>query len=66
MKTVNRNTVESNVYKRIGKLRISSGERAEAIRALQEGERIAEIILGIAHVLRLLVTMPHLKPSFKH
>lgn len=66
MNAVNRNAVESNIYKRIEKLRISSGERAEAIRALQGGERIAEIILGIAHVLRLLVTMPHLKPSFKH
>jgi hypothetical protein len=58
--------MNSNIYARIESLPLSHGERASAIAALSDGEKIADLILSAAHVLRLLFTMPRLKPSFKH
>ena len=66
MRTANKNGINSNVYERIETIRISADERAAAIAALREGEEIAEAILSVAHVLRRLVSVPNLKPSFKH
>jgi hypothetical protein len=45
---------------------LSHGECATAIAALDDGEKIADLILSVAHFLRLLFTLPKLKPSFKH
>ena len=66
MKTATRNSMNSTIYERIGTIRISAAERAAAIAAMQEGEEIAQAVLNAAHVLRLLVSVPNLKPSFRH
>jgi hypothetical protein len=66
MTTANRNHLDSNIYARIESLPLSCGERTSAIAALDDGEKIAKAILSVAHILRLLFTMPRLKPSFKH
>ena len=55
----------SVIYDRISAIRMSSGDRAAAIAAMDDGEKIATAILKFAHVLRLLVAVPTLKPSFK-
>ena len=61
MKTVN----NSAVYAVLSNIRLSHAERAAAVAALQDGEKIAETIVQIAHYLRLLVSVPALKPNFK-
>jgi len=66
MKTATKNSMNSKIYERIGTIRISAAERATAIAAMQEGEEIAQAVLNAAHVLRLLVSMPNLKPSLRH
>ena len=66
MKLENSNSLDSNVYERIGAIPLSHSERSAAIAALEDGERIADGILAIAHVIRLFFTMPGLKPDFKH
>ena len=66
MKTATKNSMNSTIYERIGTIRISAAERATAIAAMQEGEEIAQAVLNAAHVLRLLVSMPNLKPSLRH
>lgn len=66
MTTTKRTNLNSSAYERIAAIRMSPGERVAAIEALQDGDRIAEAILSIARVLRLLVTTPHLKPILKH
>ena len=59
-------TLTSTIYERIESIGISRGERDAATAALLGGERIAEAILGMAHVLRLLVSIPNLRPAFAH
>jgi hypothetical protein len=59
-------TLTSIIYERIESIGISRGERDAATAALLGGERIAEAILGMAHVLRLLVSIPNLRPAFAH
>ena len=66
MRTSNRKHLNSGIYERIGTIQMSAAERSATIAAHEEGEQIAEAILSAAHVLRLLVTLPNLKPSFKH
>ncbi len=66
MTIVNRNVVNSSIYERIGSIQMSQGERALAVAAMEDGEKIAELILNVAHVLRLFFTTPGLKPSFKN
>lgn len=58
--------VNTGIYKRIEAIPMSTGERRRAVEALQNGEYIADAILGAAHFLRLLVTMPHLNPALKN
>jgi hypothetical protein len=57
--------VNTGIYKRIEAIPMSTGERRRAVEALQNGENIADAILSVARVLRLLVTMPHLNPALK-
>jgi len=61
-----RNLSNSDVYARIAAIRMNGSERETAVAALQDGEKIANLILTAAHYLRLLVALPALKPSFKH
>ena len=60
------NTSNSNIYNRLAAARMTASERANAISAFEEGEKIAAVILSVAHFLRLLVATPALKPNFKH
>ena len=46
-------------------IELSAAERTEAVTGLQVGEKVADAILAAAHVLRLLVAVPALKPTFK-
>jgi hypothetical protein len=66
MRTKINTTLTSTIYERIESIGISRGERDAATAALLGGERIAEAILGMAHVLRLLVSIPNLRPAFAH
>ena len=66
MRTKINTTLTSTIYERIESIGISRGERDVATAALLGGERIAEAILGMAHVLRLLVSIPNLRPAFAH
>jgi hypothetical protein len=66
MRTKINTTLTSTIYERIESIGISRGERDAATAALLGGEKIAEIILSVAHVLRLLVTIPNLRPAFAH
>ena len=59
------NNLKSITYERIAAIPLSRRERVEVIEALHVGEQIAEAILEIGRVLRLLVATPHLNPSFK-
>lgn len=59
------NHLDSDIYARLAAINLSSGERASAIEAARDGEKIADAILRVAHVLRLLVAVPALKPNFK-
>ncbi len=65
MSTLNKSNDNSIIYERIATIRMSRGERTSAIAAMAEGEQIAEAILNVAHVLRLLLAMPNLRPTFK-
>lgn len=65
MTDIKRNNEDSTVYERITTIRMSRGECTAAIGAMESGEKIAEVILALVHVLRLLFAMPNLKPSFK-
>jgi hypothetical protein len=65
MRTSTKTLSNSTIYDRISAIRMSKGERAATIAAMNEGEKIAEAILSVAHVLRLLVAIPTLKPNFK-
>jgi len=62
----NKTFLNTGIYKRIAAIQISADERELAVEALKEGESIADAILSAAHFLRLLFTLPHLKPAFKH
>lgn len=64
--TTSNSNVNSKVYERINAIPMSSGERRRAVTAMQDGELIAELILSIAHAVRLFFTTPGLKPSLKH
>ncbi len=66
MTTTNITIVNSSIYERIESIQMSQGERAVAVAAMEDGEKIAELILNVAHVLRLFFTTPGLKPSFKN
>lgn len=66
MKTTVKNASNSVIYDRIKTIRISASARSQALRRLQWAEQATATILRVAHVLRLLVTMPNLKPTFKH
>jgi len=65
MSTLNKSNDNSIVYDRIATIRMSQSERTSAITAMAEGEQIAKAILSVAHVLRLLLAMPNLRPTFK-
>jgi hypothetical protein len=62
MRTEMNTTLTSDIYETIENIGISRGERDAATAALRGGERIAEVIIGAAHVLRSLVTIPNLRP----
>ena len=66
MRTTLKKTANSVIYDRIKMIPISAGARSQALRRLQWAEQATATILRIAHVLRLLVAMPNLKPNFKH
>lgn len=66
MTTTNRNRLNSNIYTRIESMPMSYGERTSAIAALDDGEKIAEVIVSVTNALRSLFTSQALKPSFKH
>jgi hypothetical protein len=66
MQTKINTTLTSIIYERIESIGISRGERDAATAALLGGERIAEAILGMAHALRLLASIPNLRPAFAH
>jgi hypothetical protein len=66
MGIINRTASNSAPYTNLSAVQMSAGERKRAFAALKEGELIADVILRVAHALRLLVTMPGLKPTFKH
>jgi hypothetical protein len=55
----------SEIYAGLAAIQLSAEQRAEAVAGLQVGEKIADAVLATAHVLRLLVAVPALKPSFK-
>ena len=63
--SINKTALNTGIYNRIEAIPMSAGERQRAVEALQNGENIADAILSVAHVLRLLVTMPHLNPVLK-
>ena len=65
MTTKVKNYSNSEVYASLAAVRISAKKRAEAVEALQIGEKIADAALAVAHVLKLLVAVPALKPTFK-
>ena len=65
MSTLNKSIDNSGIYERITTIRMSQSERTSAIAAMAEGEQIADVILSVAHVLRLLLAMPNLRPTFK-
>jgi hypothetical protein len=66
MKTALKKASNSVIYDRIKTIRISASARSQALRRLQWAEQATATILRVAHVLRLLVAMPNLKPTFKH
>ena len=66
MKTALKKASNSVIYDRIKTIRISASARSQALRRLQWAEQATATILRVAHVLRLLVAMPNLKPNFKH
>jgi hypothetical protein len=66
MRKISEISLNSDIYSRIEGIALSPSERQTAIAALEGGERIAELILGVAHALRMLVSTPSLKPDFKH
>ena len=55
----------SEIYAGLAAIELSAAERTEAVTGLQVGEKVADAILAAAHVLRLLVAVPALKPTFK-
>jgi len=63
--STNKTALNTGIYNRIEAIAMSAGERQRAVEALRNGENIADAILSAAHFLRLLVTMPHLRPSLK-
>ena len=65
MTTENRSLLNSGIYARLAAINISSDERAKAIAALENGEKIADVVLRVVHILGLLVAVPALKPNFK-
>ena len=66
MKTALKKASNSVIYDRIKTIRISASARSQALRRLQWAEQATATILRVAHVLRLLIAMPNLKPTFKH
>ena len=65
MSAPNKSNENSSIYERIATIRMSQSERTSAIAAMAEGEQIADVILSVAHILRLLLAMPNLRPTFK-
>ena len=66
MKNALKKASNSVIYDRIKTIRISAGARSQALRRLQWAEQATATLLRVAHVIRLLVAMPNLKPNFKH
>jgi hypothetical protein len=57
--------VNTGIYARIRELPISSADRENAIRALLQAERMADVLLAIKEKLAAL-SGAFLKPSLKH
>ena len=66
MKNALKKASNSVIYDRIKTIPISAGARSQALRRLQWAEQATATLLRVAHVIRLLVAMPNLKPNFKH
>ena len=65
MTTRNTKSNKSIVCEKLAAISLTAADRRDALQAVETGEQIAEALVEIGHVLRLLVATPHLKPSLK-